>query len=147
MVATRLGKNVRHVTASPEYVKGRGAPAEPADLARHDCVMLSAKNNEAHWELVNGRRKARVQVAGPISSRDFNTVSAFVERGHGIGLLPSTYCDDAVAEGRLVRLLPKWTSPPIPVFVVYPGRKFLPLRLSAFLKALAKWRSPFWSRD
>jgi DNA-binding transcriptional LysR family regulator len=147
VVAARLGKNVRHLAAAPGYVKGRGTPAEPSDLARHDCVLLSAKNNEAHWELVSGRRKARVHVAGPISSRDFNTVSAFVERGHGIGLLPSTYCDDAVAEGRLVRLLPKWTSPPIPVFVVYPGRKFLPLRLSAFLQALAKWRSPFWSRD
>lgn len=147
VVATRLGKNVRHVAAAPAYVKSRGAPAEPADLARHDCVMLSAKNNEAHWELVSGRRKARVAVAGPISSRDFNTVSVFVERGHGIGLLPSTYCDDAIAEGQLVRLLPKWTSPAIPVFVVYPGRKFLPSRLSAFLKALGKWHSPFWSRD
>ena len=147
VVATRLGKNVRHLAAAPEYVKHRGLPAEPADLARHACVMLGAKNNEADWHLVSGRRKVRVHVAGSISSRDFNTVSTFVERGHGIGLLPSLYCDEAIAGGRLVRLLSKWTSPPIPVFVVYPSRKFLPLRLSAFLQALAKWDSPFWSRD
>jgi DNA-binding transcriptional LysR family regulator len=62
-------------------------------------------------------------------------------------LLPSTYCGEAIVERRLVRLLPKWTSPPIPVFVVYPGRRFLPLRLSAFLQALAQWHSPFWNRD
>lgn len=147
VVASRIGKNVRYVVATPGYLKGRPLPVEPADLQQHDCVMLHAKNNETDWDLVNGRRKVRAHVAGPISSRDFNTVSTFVYRGHGIGLLPSTYCDTEIAAGRLVRLLPKWQSAPVPVFVVYPSRKFLPLRLTAFLQALASWRSPLWTRD
>jgi DNA-binding transcriptional LysR family regulator len=147
VVASRIGKNVRYVVATPGYLKGRPLPAEPADLQQHDCVMLHAKNNETDWDLVNGRRKVRAHVAGPVSSRDFNTVSTFVYRGHGIGLLPSTYCDAEIAAGRLVRLLPKWQSAPVPVFVVYPSRKFLPLRLTAFLQALASWRSPLWTRD
>ncbi|HEY7638770.1 MAG TPA: LysR family transcriptional regulator [Steroidobacteraceae bacterium] len=147
VVATRIGKNVRYLVATPEYMKGRPLPAEPAELARHDCVLLHGRNNESDWDLISGRRKARVHVAGPVSSRDFNTVSTFVYRGHGIGLLPSTYCDAEIAAGRLVRLLPKWQSAPVPVFVVYPSRKFLPLRLTAFLQALAAWRSPLWTRD
>ena len=147
VVATRIGKSVRYVVAAPEYLKNRKLPSEPADLERHDCVMLNAKNNEAHWDLVSGRRKARVHVSGPVSSHDFNTVGTFVLRGHGIGLLPSTYCDEEFAHDRLVRMLPKWTSPPIPVFAVYPSRKFLPLRLSVFLEALAAWKSPLWTRD
>jgi DNA-binding transcriptional LysR family regulator len=109
--------------------------------------MLNAKNNETDWELVSGRRKARVHVSGPISSRDFNTVSLFVDRGHGIGLLPSAYCEQPIADGRLVRLLPKWASPPIPVFAIYSSRKFLPLRLNVFLEALGRWNSPLWSRE
>ena len=147
VVATRIGKSIRHVVAAPEYLKKRQPPGEPADLAKHECVMLNGKNNEAHWDLVSGRKKARVHVSGPISSRDFNTVSSFVYRGHGVGLLPTNYCDREIASGRLVRLLPQWTSPPIPVFTVYPSRKFLPLRLSAFLEALASWASPLWTRD
>lgn len=147
VVASRIGKNVRYVVATPGYLKGRPLPVEPTDLQQHDCVMLHAKNNETDWDLVNGRRKVRAHVAGPVSSRDFNTVSTFVYRGHGIGLLPSTYCDAEIAAGRLVRLLPKWQSAPVPVFVVYPSRKFLPLRLTAFLQALASWRSPLWTRD
>lgn len=147
VVATRIGKSIRYVVAAPDYLKKRPQPTDPADLAKHDCVMLNAKNNEAHWDLVSGRRKARVHVSGPISSRDFNTVSSFVYRGHGVGLLPTNYCDRDIANGRLIRLLPQWTSPPIPVFTVYPSRKFLPLRLSAFLEALASWRSPLWTRD
>ncbi len=147
VVAKRLGENVRYVVAAPEYLKGRELPADPSDLAQHECVMLSAKNNETHWELVSGRRKARMHVSGPVSSRDFNTASTFVLRGHGVGLLPSAQCEEHIARGRLVRLLPKWASPPIPVFAVYPSRRFLPLRLSVFLEALAAWRSPLWIKD
>jgi len=147
VIAKRLGKSVRYVVAAPEYLEGRTAPVEPGDLKTHECVLLNAKNNESQWDLVSGRKKARIAVSGPISSRDFNSVSTFVYRGHGIGLLPSTYCDEAISTGQLVRLLPKWASPHIPVFAVYPSRKFLPLRLSVFLDALAAWKSPLWIRE
>jgi DNA-binding transcriptional LysR family regulator len=147
VVATRIGKSIRYVVAAPEYLKKRPLPTEPAHLEQHECVMLNAKNNEVHWDLVSGRKKVRVHVSGPISSRDFNTLSTFVYRGHGVGLLPSNYCDQEIAAGRLVRLLPQWTSPPIPVFTVYPSRRFLPVRLSVFLEALVSWPSPLWTRD
>jgi DNA-binding transcriptional LysR family regulator len=147
VVATRIGKSIRYVVASTKYLKGRKLPVEPADLRLHDCVMLNARNNETDWNLIYGRKKARVRVSGQISSRDFNSVSAFVHRGHGIGLLPSTYCDDALASGAFIRLLPKWASPHIPVFAVYSNRKFLPLRLNAFLEALAAWKSPLWIKE
>jgi DNA-binding transcriptional LysR family regulator len=146
-VATRLGKSIRYVVAAAGYVKGRQLPVEPADLKLHDCVMLNARNNETDWDLVSGRKKARVHVTGQISSRDFNSVSAFVHRGHGIGLLPSTYCEEAFASGALIRLLPKWASPQIPVFAMYSNRKFLPLRLKVFLEALATWKSPLWLKE
>ena len=51
VVATRMGKDIRYVVAAPEYLKNRKPPAEPADLERHDCVMLNAKNNEARLGL------------------------------------------------------------------------------------------------
>jgi DNA-binding transcriptional LysR family regulator len=147
VVATRIGKSIRFVVAAADYMRGRKLPVEPADLKLHDCVMLNARNNEADWDLVNGRKKARIRVSGPISSRDFNSVSTFVYRGHGIGLLPSTYCEEALASGALIRLLPKWASPQIPVFAVYSNRKFLPLRLNVFLTALAAWKSPLWIKE
>jgi DNA-binding transcriptional LysR family regulator len=147
VVATRIGKSIRYVVAAAEYLRGRRLPVEPADLKLHDCVMLNARNNEADWDLVYGRKKARIHVSGPISSRDFNSVSSFVHQGHGIGLLPSTYCNEALATGVLIRLLPKWASPQIPVFAVYSNRKFVPLRLNVFLEALAGWKSPLWLRE
>ncbi|HYV65733.1 MAG TPA: LysR family transcriptional regulator [Myxococcales bacterium] len=147
VVALRLGTTIRHVVAAPKYLRSRAVPTDPADLELHDCVMLNAKNNETDWDLMNGRRKVRIHVSGPISSHDFNSISTFVYRGHGVGLLPSSYCDEAIASGRLIRLLPKWASPRVPVFAVYSSRKFVPLRLRVFLDALAGWRSPLWIRE
>ena len=147
VVARRLGTIVYCFVAAPEYLKARTLPAEPADLKAHDCVMFNAKNNERDWELVSGRRKVRVHVSGPVASRDINSASAFVHRGHGIGLLPATVCDEAIAEGKLIRLLPKWMSSPVPVFALSSSRKFLPLRLSVFLEELAAWKSPLWIKE
>jgi DNA-binding transcriptional LysR family regulator len=79
-----------------------------------------------------------------VSSRDFNSVSYFTHRGHGIGLLPFNYCDELIGSGELVRILPEWTSPTIPVHALYPTRKFIPARLRVFLDALQEWNSPFW---
>ena len=147
IVARRLGEIVFYAVAAPEYLKSRSLPAEPADLQSHDCVTFNAKNNERDWDLISGRKKVRVHVSGPVSSRDINSATAFVHRGHGIGLLPSTYCDEAIAKGKLIRVLPKWASSSTPIFAVYSSRKFLPLRLRVFLEALAGWESPLWIKD
>jgi len=147
LIASRLGKSVFYVVSAPGYLKARTLPTEPADLKSHDCVMLNAKGNEREWELINGRRKVRVHVSGPVSSHDNNAVGEFVQRGHGVGMLPSWFCDEAIAKGKLIRLLPKWASSPIPVFAVYSSRKFVPLRVSAFLEALARWKTPLWTKD
>ena len=144
LVATRIGASVRYIVAAPGYLKGREPLSEPADLKQHDCVLLNAKNNEGDWDLVSGKRQVRIRVSGPMSSRDQKSVSTFVHRGHGIGLIPATHCNQALASGRLTRLLPAWTSPKVPVFVVYPSRKFIPLRLSVFLDALVRWNNPDW---
>ena len=146
VVAAKLGKSVRYIVAAADYLKGRKFPNEPEELRAYQCVMFNAKNYEADWDLINGRKKARIRVAGTVSSRDCQSVAAFVFRGHGIGLLETGYCDQALAQGDLVRLLPRWTSSEIPVFAVYPSRKFLPPRVTAFIRALVAWKNPMWIR-
>jgi DNA-binding transcriptional LysR family regulator len=144
LVARKVGTTIRYVVAAPAYLDGRTRPREPAELGKHVCVLLNAFNNEGEWELVNHRGRVRVGVVGAVASRDFRSLSFFVNRGHGIGLMPSTYCDSEIKSGRLVRLLPKWSSPEVSVHAVYPTRKFLPEKVHLFLQKLRAWQSPFW---
>ena len=121
-------------------------PGSPVAAGRprrqHQCVLLHARNNEAEWHLVSGKKSIKLHVSGPVAARDFDAVSAFTYRGHGVGLLPSTYCDAQIARGELVRLLPGWSSPEIFVHAVYPTRRFLPAKLQVFLEHLKAWKSP-----
>ncbi|MFA5956843.1 LysR substrate-binding domain-containing protein [Hyphomicrobium sp.] len=144
LVAKRIGRSVRYLVASPEYLKGRLAPAKPEDLASHQCILLNGRNNEVEWHLVNGRKSVKLRVAGPVSSRDFQSVSAFTYRGHGIGLLPSGYCEEQIRRRELVRILPEWSSPEILVHTVYPTRRFVPSKLQVFLEQLSEWETPLW---
>jgi DNA-binding transcriptional LysR family regulator len=146
VVAAKLGKSVRYVVASAKYLKGRKLPTEPEELKSYECVMFNAKHYEADWDLISGRKRLRVRVAGTVSSRDCQSVAGFVLRGHGVGLLETGYCEQALARGDLVRLLPRWTATEVPVFAVYPSRKFLPPRVSTFIKALVAWKNPLWTR-
>jgi DNA-binding transcriptional LysR family regulator len=144
LVAQLLGRSVRYLVASPEYLRGRAVPLRPKDLAEHQCVLLNGRNNEAEWHLVSGRRSVQLRVAGPVAARDFHAVSAFTNRGHGIGFLPYNYCEERITRGELVRILPEWSSPEILVHAVYPTRRFTPAKLKAFLDHLKAWKSPLW---
>lgn len=145
LIANKLGINMRYLVATPDYLRGREMPAKPEDLSAHQCVLLNGKNGEAKWELASGRKRVSLRVSGSISSRDFNSISFFTHRGHGIGLLPLNYCDQSLKDGKLISVLPKWSSAPIPVYALYPTRKFLPIKLVTFLNALKSWDSPFWT--
>ncbi len=144
IIAKRIGRSIRYLVASPDYLKCRTAPAKPEDLTNHQCVLLNGRNNEAEWHLVNGRKSVKLHVSGPVSSRDFQSVSAFTYKGHGIGLLPSNYCEEEIRRRNLVRILPEWSSPEIFVHVIYPTRRFIPSKLQVFLDELKAWKSPLW---
>ena len=63
-----------------------------------------------------------------------------------MGLIETVYCDQALARGDLIRLLPKWSSTEIPVFAVYSTRKYLRPRVTAFMKVLLALKTPLWNR-
>jgi DNA-binding transcriptional LysR family regulator len=144
LVAQRVGRSVRHLVASPEYVRNHRLPSRPQDLSEHPCVLINARNNEAEWRLVSGRKSVKIRVTGPVAARDFHVVNAFALRGHGIALVPSCYCDAPIARGELVRVLPEWSSPEIGVHAVYPTRRFMPSKLKVFLDELKAWEGPIW---
>ena len=71
LIAQRIGKSVRYVVASPEYLNGRLPPSRPEDLRQHQCVLLHGRNNESEWHLVSGKKSIKLHVSGPVAVRDF----------------------------------------------------------------------------
>ena len=147
VIARRLGLSQRMLAASPEYLKRRGAPRSPRELSEHDCVVFRGETEGEEWSLQNGRRRARVRVTGSVSANNFESVNELVVRGHGVALLPEPYLLAGSAAGSLKRVLPRWTSAPIPVHAVYLERKFLPAKLQTFVTELASFDNSTWRAE
>ena len=75
LVARRVGEIRWVVTASPAYLKRRGEPRTPADLAEHDCIAFEELQRYREWPFAGKAGvqmfaiKARFAVSRPIDIR------------------------------------------------------------------------------
>ena len=56
--------------------------------------------------------------------------------GMGVILQPDFLLEDALADGRLVRVLPEWDVPAIGIFAVYTSRSHLAPKVRSFIDYL-----------
>lgn len=135
LVARRLGLVERAPFASPVYLDLRGAPAQPADLAAHDCLLVRPSRRAASWRLERGDEVVDVAVSGRVTVNNQGLMRLLAERGLGIGLLTPDLAREALASGRLVRVLPGWTMAPMPIHAVTSSR-LLTAGAKAFIEFL-----------
>lgn len=137
LTARRIISNRRFLCAAPAYLKKHGAPAVPADLARHVCI-LHRQNDEAFatWRLARGRKTETVKVRGRLSSNDGDVVLGWALDGHGI--LPRSEWDAAkyLDSGRLQVVLPDYALPAADLYAYYPSRAHQSAKVRAFIDFL-----------
>ena len=134
LVARHLGVVRRILVASPGYLARKGVPRRPEDLAAHDIVLFANHASGAKWRFADGgenervvRLKARIRI---------NRAEAAIDaarKGHGILSVLSYQVASEVAEGSLVRILKRFERPPVPVQLVVPTARLMPLRVRAFI--------------
>jgi DNA-binding transcriptional LysR family regulator len=133
LIATRLG-TVRHlVCASPDYLAKHGAPATPADLARHRVISFQSVSVPSSWVF----ESHGAEIATSFRSRlSVNTIDAALDAalsGAGLVRAVSYQVADHVRAGRLALVLEDFEPKPRPVHLVYDGQNRLPLKLRAFV--------------
>lgn len=120
--------------AAPSYLAQRGTPRRPAELARHEWIALSLLPTPWSMELARGGRKMRVKMRGSVSAGSTDAVLRLVTRGVGISAFPATAdLRGEVEAGRLVRLLPGWTTRRMFLYAAYPGNIAPPAKTRAFI--------------
>ena len=130
----------RPVTASREYVKRKGAPKSPEDLARHDLVAVGNVNS---WMLTGPKGKVEVAVRGVQRYRAMAGVVNAVAAGTGIAPLPSIYFDEPEFQDILVPVLGDYRLREAMLYLVYVSRRYVPLKLRALIDFLIEYSSKF----
>jgi DNA-binding transcriptional LysR family regulator len=139
LIARKLGETRLVPCAAPEYLRERGAPATPADLAQHACLTYEYLPQRGTWRFQDraGGEHA-VRVAGPVHANNGDLLAAAAVEGIGIAMEPDFIVDADVAAGRLVRVLPDYVPAPTNVYAVYPSRRHLSAKVRAFVDFLAE---------
>jgi len=117
--------------ASPDFLSRHAAPGEPADLRRHGCLNYGA---DPRWRFIDSSgAETSVDVNTRLRADSFPALAEAAVAGLGIAYLPEPFCEQALADGRLVRVLSDWSSPTMWVHAVYPSRRHKSAALDAFL--------------
>jgi len=135
MIAVRVGPALRFAAvAAPSYFASRPPPVTPQDLAGHRCLRFRFASGVIYrWEFEKDGVVIEPQVEGPlILSVDHSIVQAAID-GAGIAFLFEDYVRDAIADGRLVRVLEDWCQPFDGFHVYYPSRRQMRPALRAFI--------------
>jgi DNA-binding transcriptional LysR family regulator len=132
LIAIKLGVVSRVVVASPAYLKERGTPQSPADLAAHDIVAFEGLSATDEWRFRDDKKPIRLKPRLVVNSIDTSIAAA--EAGIGITRALSYQVRDAVVAGRLTPILQHAAPPPAPVQVIYPQRRIASANVAAFIK-------------
>jgi DNA-binding transcriptional LysR family regulator len=134
----RLGPARVRYCASPEYIASAGKPSSPADLGRHQCILVLGGDTPARWPFVDGKQESLVAVSGRLRFNSFAMAHAAALAGLGIAIFPEFACAEDIRLGRLVPVLDDWTGEVGAIWLLHPTRRYLTARVKAFVDLIAE---------
>jgi DNA-binding transcriptional LysR family regulator len=147
IVTTRIAPCRHVICATTAYIERCGLPEKPSDLINHTILTYSYQQSALRWiftapdgaeEVVEMESKARIN--------NSLAIREMLLCGAGLTRIPTFIVGEDIAAGRLVALLSDYDTLEISIFLVYPDRKFLSPKVSAFIEFLSEeiTDSPQW---
>ncbi|NIF87677.1 LysR family transcriptional regulator [Burkholderia sp. Cy-637] len=138
LVSHRLGETFSILCASPAYLRSRGAPATPAELAAHDCLTLQTPAFPTHDWLLETRegQVEQIRVSGPVQTNTAESLAVAIGEGVGIGMLPLYAAIGLLRDGSLMRVLPAHTLQRMSIYALYPSRRFVDAKVRTWVEFL-----------
>jgi DNA-binding transcriptional LysR family regulator len=132
------------VVASPDYLRRHGTPVTLDELQAHECIQfeLPSSGRAIPWLFRRDGQELELQTSGGYACSDDVTAGATLAR-HGAGVFQAYrfVVEEDLRAGRLVELLQDFGGRSRPHSLLYPHRRFVPLRVRAFVDYLLGQRS------
>jgi len=132
--ATRLGATGLIACASPAYLKLRGEPLTPAELASHDCISFNTLTHPERWSF---EKQAKGKITVTIVPRlVVNTAEAAIDAatsGLGVARVLSYQAEASLADGSLRLILKAFEPAPIPVHLIHREDRLPQAKVQSFI--------------
>ena len=139
MIAVPIGPRRQRfaAAAAPGYIARHGRPQHPRDLLTHACLRgRFASGAMTAWEFERGDEVVQVEPTGPLIVQAGAATELKVDAalaGSGIIYLFEDWLRPHLDSGALVPILEDWWPAFSGPFLYYPGRRYMPAPLRAFI--------------
>jgi len=115
----RVGEVRLIAVASPQCLRRCGRIRIPRDLERVDALTYNVQEFK-RWTMRSSKGTVHVPIQTRISSNQMSSLLKMAVAGGGVAWIPQYLCRQEVESGQLVRVLPEWNSPALPVSILTP---------------------------
>lgn len=122
-VTRKLASAARIVVASPDYLRRRGVPTAPDELADHDCLGGPVDTAREVWAFRRGDKRELVSIDARVRTSSGPGVVACAVAGLGIAVASTWMCGQELEDGQLVRILDDYALEPIDAYIVFSSGK------------------------
>ena len=137
MVAVRLADNRRLCVATPAYLQRAGVPQHPAELVRHQCLVLSSDASQTRgWAFQVDGEVQHLRLSGRLDCSDGQVLHEWCLQGLGLAWRSTWEVQGDLAAGRLVSVLDDFAAPPNGIYAMFPSARHLPLRVRLWIDFL-----------
>ncbi len=139
MLAVPIGPRIQRfaTAAAPAYLAAQGRPEHPRDLLAHRCLRGQfASGAIPAWEFEKDGEIISIDPTGPLMVRLSAAIDLAVQAavdGLGIIHLFEAWLQPYLESGALVPVLEDWRQEFSGPFLYYPGRRYMPSPLRAFV--------------
>jgi DNA-binding transcriptional LysR family regulator len=137
LIARRLAPARRVLVAAPGYLKERGTPGAPAELAQHRCLTYGHTTTLPRWQLTRDGQAIGVAITSVLCSNNGDVLRAAALAGRGITKLPTFLVGPDIEAGRLVVILPDYPPTDLGVFALYAPNRYLAAKTRLLIDFLA----------
>ncbi|MDY0747321.1 LysR substrate-binding domain-containing protein [Paucibacter sp. R3-3] len=136
VIARNLGRLSMVIAVSPEYAKEHGLPTDPEDLEHQHRVVNYFSHRTGRTDAWRLERDGEMTEFRPRHVLAINDSTSNILAGlNGLGVIRTTTvaASSYLQSGRLLRVLPEWTVPALPIHIVYPSNRRHGARLRVFV--------------
>ena len=140
LIAKRISDFPLLMCASPRLIEKLGEPSNPKDMSNWPFICYSNAANPSLWSYTDQDGKgASLNLSPALYANSASMMKEACIKGVGLSLLPQFCCRTEIKDGDLIHILPGYpAAPERGVYVVYPDKKFMPLKVRKLIDLLEK---------
>jgi len=134
MIARHLKTFTLTLCASPKYIQQHGLPKTPKQIIQHNCIIDSNFRIGKQWPFISPQGKSDIiDVTSTVAANSPQAVREIAIAGGGIAMTPGFIVEDAINDGKLISILPEYTTLEFGLYAIYPHRKYVAKKVRCFI--------------